>query len=347
MTDPLIGTTVGHYDITAKLGGGGMGVVYKARDRRLERQVALKFLPAQWSHDEDAQKRFMREAQAASATDHPGICTIHGLDQAPDGQLFIVMAYYEGVTLKQRLEHGPLPVEEALEIATQLAHGLARAHRAGIVHRDIKPSNLILTDDAVKIVDFGLAKLADSMHLTVAATPIGTYAYMSPEQVRAEEATAQADVWASGVVLYEMLTGQPPFHGSYFEAIAHAIRHETPAAIRASRPEVPEAVERVVFRAMHKDLSVRYANGKELALALLQARGLSAPVDLRSGAVHLPERVTGPAPPAKTRRWPVVAVAVALVLAIAGIATWRSTRPAGPREALIGDLPSRFREGRS
>ena len=141
MTDPFIGTTVGHYDVVAKLGGGGMGVgVQGARDNRLERQVALKFLPAQWSNDEDAKRRFMREAQAASATDHPSICTIDGIDQAPDGQLFIVMAYYEGVTLKQRLEGGPLPVEEALEIATQVAQGLARAHRAGVVHRDIKPA---------------------------------------------------------------------------------------------------------------------------------------------------------------------------------------------------------------
>ena len=296
MTDPLIGTTVGHYEVVAKLGGGGMGVVYKARDNRLERQVALKFLPAQWSNDEDAKRRFMREAQAASATDHPSICTIHGIDQAPDGQLFIVMAYYEGVTLKQRLEGGRLPVEEALEIATQVAQGLARAHRAGVVHRDIKPSNLILTDDALKIVDFGLAKFADSLHLTVSAAPLGTYAYMSPEQVRAEEATAQTDVWATGVVLYEMLVGHPPFQGSYFEAIAHAIRHESPAPIRASRPEVSEAVERVVFRAMHKDLAVRYANGKELALALLQARGLSAPVDLRSGVVEVP-----PAPGGRRR----------------------------------------------
>ena len=297
MTDPLIGTTVGHYEVVAKLGGGGMGVVYKARDHRLERAVALKFLPAQWSHDEDAKKRFMREAQAASATEHPSICTIHGIDQAADGQLFIVMAYYEGVTLKQRLEDGPLPLEEALEIATQLAQGLARAHRAGVVHRDIKPSNLILTDDAVKIVDFGLAKFADSLHLTVAAAPLGTYAYMSPEQVRAEEATAQSDVWSAGVVLYEMLTGGPPFHGVYFEAIAHAIRHESPAPIRASRPDVPEAVERVVFRAMHKDAAVRYGDGRELALALLQARGLSAPVDLRSGVVEVPQRVAGRQPP--------------------------------------------------
>jgi len=336
MTDPLIGTTVGHYEVVAKVGGGGMGVVYKARDKRLERQVALKFLPAQWSNDEDAKRRFMREAQAASATDHPSICTIHGIDQAPDGQLFIVMAYYEGVTLKQRLEGGQLPVEEALEIATQVAQGLARAHRAGVVHRDIKPSNLILTDDALKIVDFGLAKFADSLHLTVSAAPLGTYAYMSPEQVRAEEATAQTDVWAAGVVLYEMLVGRPPFQGSYFEAIAHAIRHESPAPIRASRPEVSEAVERVVFRAMHKDLAVRYANGKELALALLQARGLSAPVDLRSGVVEVPHHLAGRQPAVgRGRRWAALAaVGVLVVAAAGGFAWWRSNRPAGPREAI-------------
>jgi tetratricopeptide (TPR) repeat protein len=335
MTDPLIGTTVGHYEIVAKLGGGGMGVVYKARDSRLERSVALKFLPAQWSHDEDAKRRFMREAQAASATDHPSICTIHGIDQAADGQLFIVMAYYEGITLKQRLENGPLPVEEALEIATQLAQGLARAHKAGVVHRDIKPSNLILTDDQVKIVDFGLAKFADSLHLTVAAAPVGTYAYMSPEQVRAEEATAAADVWAAGAVLYEMLTGRPPFQGSYFEAIAHAIRHESPAPIRASRPEVSESVERVVFRAMHKDVAVRFANGRELALALLQARGLSAPVDLRSGVVEVPQHLTGRRIASTRRRWvALVAVAMLVVAAAFGFAWWRSNRPAGPREAI-------------
>jgi tetratricopeptide (TPR) repeat protein len=335
MTDPLVGTTVGHYEVVAKLGGGGMGVVYKARDLRLERSVALKFLPAQWSHDEDVKKRFMREAQAASATEHPSICTIHGIEQAPDGQLFIVMAYYEGITLKQRLDGGPLPVEEALEIGTQLAQGLARAHRAGVVHRDIKPSNLILTDDAVKIVDFGLAKFADSLQLTMTAAPLGTYAYMSPEQVRAEEATAQADVWAAGVVLYEMLTGRPPFVGSYFEAIAHAIRHESPTPIRTSRPEVPEAVERVVFRAMHKDVAVRYANGKELALALLQARGLSAPVDLRSGVVEVPQHLVGrQAPPARRRYWRIAVAVAALAAALGAIALWRVGQPVGPRQAI-------------
>ncbi len=196
-------------------------------------------------------------------------------------------------------------MDEALEIATQVANGLGRAHRAGVVHRDIKPSNLILTDDMVKILDFGLAKFADSVHLTVSAAPVGTFAYMSPEQVRAEDATASSDVWALGVVLYEMLTGHPPFRGHYSEAIAHAIRHDSPAPIRASRPEVPEAVERLVFRAMHKDPAIRFANGREFALALLHVRGLTrADGHGRSGPVVAPCRRTpaGPRSPGRASR---------------------------------------------
>ena len=160
--DPLVGTTVAHYDVVARLGGGGMGVVYAARDTKLGRRVALKFLPPQWSHDESAKQRFMREAQAASATDHPNICTIHDIASADDGQLFIVMAHYDGETLKSRLERGRLTVDEALEIAAQVAEGLAKAHGQGVVHRDIKPGNLMLTENGVKILDFGLAKFADA-----------------------------------------------------------------------------------------------------------------------------------------------------------------------------------------
>src|SRR5262249_4990560 len=156
--DPLIGTTVSQYEIVAKLGGGGMGVVYKARDTKLGRSVALKFLPAQWSHDESAKQRFVREAQAASATNHRNICVIHNIDEPHDGRLFIVMACYEGETLKQRLERGPLPIVDAIEIASEIADGLAKAHAQGVVHRDVKPGNLMLTEDGVKILDFGLAK---------------------------------------------------------------------------------------------------------------------------------------------------------------------------------------------
>jgi tetratricopeptide (TPR) repeat protein len=288
MSDPLIGTTVAHYDVLEKLGGGAMGIVYRARDTRLGRQVALKFLPAMWMHDDEARQRFVREAQAASATDHRNICTIHDIGSADDGRMFLVMALYEGPTLKQRIAEGPMPIEEALDVATQVAEGLAKAHAAGVVHRDIKPGNLILTEDAVKIVDFGLAKFADSLHLTTAGTSLGTAAYMSPEQVRGEEVGPAGDVWAVGVILYEMLAGHPPFRGGYAEAIAHAIRHDAPASLRANRPDVPEDVEQVVFRALHKQPTVRYASGRELARALRMARGQSMPQDLMTQVVSRP-----------------------------------------------------------
>lgn len=309
----MVGRTVAQYQVLARLGGGGMGVVYTARDTRLGRTVALKFLPPQWSHDEDAKQRFVREAQAASATDHRNICTIHDIAAADDGQLFIVMAYYEGLTLKQRLESGPLPVDEALDIATQIADGLARAHAQGIVHRDVKPGNLILAEDGVRIVDFGLATFADALQLTIAGSTLGTAAYMSPEQVRGEAADAQTDVWATGVILYQMLTGHVPFRGAYAEAIAHAIRHETPASIRAARPEVPEEVEQLVFRALHKETAVRYQSGRELARALRQARGQTVPMDLRTESVVVPSSArVAPSRRGRRLRWMVAAATIAL-----------------------------------
>src|SRR5688572_3363755 len=285
MADPLLGLTVAHYEILSRLGGGGMGVVYKARDRKLDRHVALKFLPQQWSHDEGAKQRFLREAQAASATHHPNICTVHDIAAADDGQLFIVMGYYQGPTLKQRLEAGPLPVDEALDIATQVADGLAKAHAQGIVHRDIKPGNLIVTEDGVRIVDFGLATFVDALQLTAQGSTLGTAAYMSPEQARGEEADARTDVWALGVVLYEMLTGHVPFRGTYAEAISYAIRHDPPMPLSHARGDVPEEIEQLVFRALHKDPAVRFAGGREVARALRQVRGFTVPQDLRSVAV--------------------------------------------------------------
>jgi serine/threonine protein kinase/tetratricopeptide (TPR) repeat protein len=321
--DPLVGKAVAHYEILARLGGGGMGVVYKARDTRLGRVVALKFLPQQWSHDQDAKQRFVREAQAASATDHRNICTIHDIATAGDGQLFIVMAYYEGQTLKQRLEAGALPIEEALDIATQVAEGLARAHAQRVVHRDIKPGNLILAEDGVRILDFGLATFADALQLTVVGSTLGTAAYMSPEQVRGEAADARTDVWAVGAVLYQMLTGHVPFRGAYAEAIAYAIRNETPGSVRAERPEVPEEVEQLVFRALHKEPAVRFASGRELARALRQVRGQTLPVDLRTEAVVVPPLAQRTLPSRSRRfRTPLLTAAAIALLGALGGAGW-------------------------
>jgi serine/threonine protein kinase/tetratricopeptide (TPR) repeat protein len=321
INDPLVGRTVAQYDILARVGGGGMGVVYRARDRKLGRVVALKFLPQQWSHDETAKQRFVREAQAASATDHPNICTIHDIETADDGQLFIVMTYYEGPTLKQRLEAGALPIEEALDIATQIADGLAKAHAQGVIHRDIKPGNLLLTEHGVRILDFGLATFADALKLTTQNATLGTAAYMSPEQVRGQASDARTDVWAAGVVLYEMLTGHVPFQGSHAEAIGHAVRNEAPAPLRSGRPDVSEDVERLVFRALHKETSVRYQSGRELARALREVRGVSVPLDLRTERVVTPQVVTPPTPP---KRWwkPVVATMTLVLLAAAPVVWW-------------------------
>jgi eukaryotic-like serine/threonine-protein kinase len=196
------GRLLSHYRVLEKLGGGAMGVVYRGLDLRLDRQVALKFLPPELSRDDDARVRLTQEAKAASALDHPNICTIHEIDATPEGQLFIAMAYYEGETLKKRIASGPLTVDHALDIATQIAQGLAEAHAAGIVHRDIKPANVMLTkNNLVKIVDFGIAKLLGATGPTQAGTTIGTVAYMSPEQVACESLDQQSDIWSLGAVL--------------------------------------------------------------------------------------------------------------------------------------------------
>jgi serine/threonine protein kinase/Tol biopolymer transport system component len=254
----VIGSTISHYRILERLGGGGMGVVYKALDLRLDRLVALKFLSGQRGADEEQKRRFVREARAASVLDHPNICTIHEIDETGDGALFIAMALCEGETLRHRIDRGPLPVAEAVEIAQQIAAGLSRAHDRGIVHRDVKPSNIILAPDGlVKLVDFGIAKLADQSRLTLAGRAVGTAAYMSPEQFHGESIDSRTDVWSLGAVIYEMVTGRPPFGFSETEAF-RGILQRNPPSMSSRRPGVPPALERIVVRALAKRPADRY-----------------------------------------------------------------------------------------
>ena len=267
----MINTTVSHYRVVEHLGGGGMGVVYKAEDTKLGRTVALKFLPPEWSRDPEARERFLREARAASALEDSRICTIFDIDETEDGQLFIAMAYYEGETLKKRLERGRLPIHEAVDIAIQVAEGLESAHAAEILHRDIKPANLMLTGhDEVVIVDFGVAKLAGEHGLTQTGAKVGTPHYMSPEQARGSDVGPQTDVWALGVVLYEMVTGKRPFLGDCGDAVVHSILQVEPAGLRKLRPDTPPMLERITKRALEKEAERRYASVDEF-LSDLQA----------------------------------------------------------------------------
>jgi non-specific serine/threonine protein kinase len=261
----MVGTTVSHYKILEYLGGGGMGVVYKAQDLKLDRHVALKFLPPDLTRDPETKQRFVHEAKAASSLQHNNICTVHDIDECPDGQMFLVMDCYDGETLKKKIEHGPLAIDQVVGIAIQMAEGLARAHEVGIVHRDIKPANVMVTSRGqAKILDFGLAKLSGRTSLTKSGTTVGTAAYMSPEQARSDAIDARSDIWSLGVVLYEMLTAKKPFQSEYEQALVYLILNEEPKSIRDLRPEVPEDIEKICRRAMAKDAKDRYQTAAEL-----------------------------------------------------------------------------------
>ncbi len=305
----LLAPTAGPFEILEPLGGGGMGIVCKARDTRLDRVVALKFLPWELTRDPAAKQRFMQEAHAASALEHPNICTILEVGETSDGRLYLAMPCYDGETLRRKLEGGPLPVEEAVEIAEQIARGLAKAHRSGIVHRDIKPANLVVTEDGVlKILDFGLAKLAGEVAISHTGSSAGTPAYMSPEQARGEEVDARTDLWSLGVVLYEMLAGRRPFRAEQEQAVLYAILNQRPQPLREIRPEVPPELARIVDRLLAKEPAERYASADEAFADLRTLRGANL-----TGTMLL----RGPRP--AVRPWVWGAAAVGLALGIAGI----------------------------
>ena len=265
----MIGSVVSHYKILSKLGEGGMGVVYKAEDTRLKRAVALKFLPPEATADPPAKERFIREAQAASALQHNAICTIHDIDESSDGQMFIVMDFYEGETLKEKIERGPLPLQEVLALGAQIADGLGAAHAVGMIHRDIKPANIFVTKRGeVRILDFGVARLAGRTRLTRDGGSPGTLAYMSPEQVRGEEVDQRTDLWSSGVVLHEMLTGKLPFRGEFEQALGFSILNEAAPPVTSLRAGLPMDLELVLKKALSKDRAERYQHADDLGADL-------------------------------------------------------------------------------
>ena len=257
----MTGQTIKHYKIVSKIGEGGMGDVYKALDQKLDRYVALKFLPPHLSRDETGKKRFIHEAKAISKLDHPNICTVYEIGETDEGHLFIAMAYYSGRSLDQLIRDRSLTVDETIDIAIKVARGLSSVHQHDILHRDIKPANILITDEGqVKIIDFGLAKLVGFTTLTQEGSTLGTIAYMSPEQTEGQAVDHRSDIWALGVVLYEMLTGRRPFQGEYEQAIIYSILNEDPERPGRIKSDIPPALEEMILKCLRKNPEERYGS---------------------------------------------------------------------------------------
>ena len=344
----MIGQTISHYRIVEKLGGGGMGVVYKAEDVSLRRFVALKFLPDDVSQDSLALTRFEREAQAASALNHPNICTIYEIGEQ-HGRRFIVMEFLVGHTLKDLISDNPLPLDETLEFATEIADGLGAAHAENIIHRDIKPANIfVMKQGRIKILDFGLAKMCspdssasiDSDAFTVGdelvtnpGTAVGTAAYMSPEQARGRELDARSDLFSFGAVLYEMSTGRRPFHGETWMDLFEAILHEEPVAPTILNPSLPAGLQEIIKKALEKDRNLRYLHASEIAADLRRLKRDTEAHEFHSDS----KQISAPpgARPMRRRKSMVFAIAIMIFL-LASLTAAHYIRHSGGWQKLFG-----------
>ncbi|HLE57225.1 MAG TPA: serine/threonine-protein kinase, partial [Rhodothermia bacterium] len=306
----MVGQTISHYQILEKLGEGGMGVVYEARDTKLDRLVALKFLPPALAADATDKERFIQEARAASSLDHPNVCNVHEIGETAEGQLFIAMTLYDGVPLNKKIEQAPLPIEDALDVAIQVTEGLQAAHEKGIVHRDIKSSNIMVTGKGRSVImDFGLARASGGTNLTRTGATMGTVPYMSPEQARGEKVDHRTDIWSFGVVLYEMIAGRPPFRSDYEQALVYSILNEEPEPLTGLRSNVPMELERIVTKALQKARDLRYQTADDL---LADLRGLTRGIETGT-RLKVPRRKR-----AAPRRW-MYLIGGILVLAAAAV----------------------------